>query len=119
MTFLKRAKPGVRVVSPTETGIRVHFEPRDCWIGVYVKWRCVWVNSMYQVDVYICVLPMFPIQIMFGLPRLFCWRCWRFTKHIICENCGGNFCLRHAEWDSESSWEFTSPRYPICYRCPE
>jgi hypothetical protein len=37
--------------------IRVKFEPRDIWIGVY------WNKPYYGLEVYICVVPCLPIKL--------------------------------------------------------
>ncbi len=36
---------------------KLKFEPRDLWIGVY------WDRSPVRLDVYICVVPCFPLHI--------------------------------------------------------
>jgi len=44
--------------------IKLEFEPRDCWIGVY--WAVREVHTVpWQIDIYICLLPMLPIHITF------------------------------------------------------
>jgi hypothetical protein len=37
--------------------IRIEFKPQDCWIGVY------WKSEKLLVDIWICIIPMFPIHI--------------------------------------------------------
>ena len=39
--------------------ISAKFEPHDLWIGVY--WRCGHLGSQRWIEVYICIVPMFPI----------------------------------------------------------
>ena len=45
-----------------------------------------------------------------------CWRCWRLAKHLRCENCSNWYCLRHCEWDDDSTWEYPTKPYPVCPR---
>jgi len=40
--------------------IRIYFEPRDIWVGVYWNKDCDWILS-----VYICILPLLPIRLYF------------------------------------------------------
>ena len=58
-------KPWVRV--------RILFEWRDLWVGLYVKEPYVemgcWVHTYF-----VCVLPMLPIRIEIGKPMAEHWR---------------------------------------------
>lgn len=42
---------------PGAVKVRLHFEPRDCWVGVY------WDHNDLTNEVYICVLPLLPLHI--------------------------------------------------------
>jgi hypothetical protein len=46
---------------PINIRARLIFEPRDMWIGVY--WNRQRVRSFWYVDVYVTVVPMFPLRI--------------------------------------------------------
>jgi hypothetical protein len=51
--------------------IKLHFEPRDLWLGIYWTTRLtIWRNSSASrgLHVYICIVPMLPIHIAVGLP---------------------------------------------------
>lgn len=37
--------------------LRLQWEPRDCWIGLY------WTRATYSTHVYICLLPCFPLHV--------------------------------------------------------
>lgn len=41
--------------------IQLKFEPRDIWIGVY------WTITSNVLNVYICIVPLFPIHVQFTL----------------------------------------------------
>lgn len=44
--------------------IRIVFEPRDLWVGVY------WDRQWFALVVYICLIPMLPLKIVLpGLRR--------------------------------------------------
>lgn len=43
--------------------VRVQFEPRDLWIGVY------WDKRVLLLNVYVCLLPMLPIRVQVWLGR--------------------------------------------------
>lgn len=45
--------------------IRVKFEPRDLWIGVY--WKTYNEGWSKMLNVYICILPMLPICLTFEM----------------------------------------------------
>lgn len=50
---------------------RIEFEPRDLWIGVY--WDRKKIGTLSQLNLYICIVPVFPIHLtyIFGkLPEL-------------------------------------------------
>jgi hypothetical protein len=47
------------MTGPQLRGVRVLFEPRNIWIGVYWTER-FWVNGP-GLDIYICLLPCFPL----------------------------------------------------------
>jgi hypothetical protein len=41
--------------------VRVLWEPRDLWIGIY------WTRSAQRLLIYVCVLPCLPILFSFGV----------------------------------------------------
>ena len=46
--------------------VAVSFDPRDIWVGVY------WVKPGMTIDmlsIYICLIPMLPIEITFEVPK--------------------------------------------------
>jgi hypothetical protein len=43
------------------------FEPRDLWIGAY--WDTYHEAGKKMLDVYICIIPMLPIQIVVQVNR--------------------------------------------------
>lgn len=48
------------VVESRKRGIKIKFNPRDIWVGVY------WDYTIgLGLDVYVCILPCFPIKISF------------------------------------------------------
>lgn len=53
------ARPAVAGAGRGDAGVsvRVLFEPRDLWLGVY------WDRRPGALVVYVCVLPMLPIRI--------------------------------------------------------
>lgn len=46
--------------------IRVLFEPRDLWVGAYVK-EPYWEGGQHIQCIYVCILPMFPILIQWTI----------------------------------------------------
>jgi hypothetical protein len=51
--------------------IRILFEPRDLWVGVY--WRTFMEAGNKMLQLYVCILPVFPIQITFPIRK---WAGW-------------------------------------------
>jgi len=45
--------------------VRIFFEPRDLWVGVYWTKRAAYGHNQAETDVYICLLPMLPIRVRF------------------------------------------------------
>lgn len=47
--------------------IKIKFEPRDIWIGVYWTTNFLWTRkeSVKTVKIYICIIPCLPI-ILYG-----------------------------------------------------
>ena len=44
--------------------VRVYWEPRDCWIGVYWDRKPTHdIRKLFVWDVYICLVPCIPIRI--------------------------------------------------------
>jgi hypothetical protein len=52
--------------------VRIKFEKRDIWIGVY--WDYV---SLVRLDFYVCVVPCFPVLIHINLHERLSRRFWR------------------------------------------
>jgi hypothetical protein len=49
----------------SHTELRVKFEPRDVWVGVY--WNMAQsVESAYKrLDLFICIVPLLPVHLRF------------------------------------------------------
>jgi hypothetical protein len=47
---------------------RIYFEPRDIWIGLYWD-RATMMGPYYQLRVYLCLLPCWPIRIALNYPH--------------------------------------------------
>jgi hypothetical protein len=43
--------------------IRLLFEPRDLWIGVY--WKTAWEGPDKTLTLFICIIPCLPIRLSF------------------------------------------------------
>jgi hypothetical protein len=43
--------------------LRVLFEPRDLWVGLFWTWRTY--ASSRRLELYVCVIPMLPLLIIF------------------------------------------------------
>ena len=48
---------------------RLHFEPRDIWVGLYVE-RPAWEGPARTVTLYLCLVPMLPIVVDVELENL-------------------------------------------------
>lgn len=53
------------------TNPQIEFSPQDFWIGLRLKktplYRTIWFGKLkVKVDLWICIIPMFPIHIMLG-----------------------------------------------------
>ena len=44
--------------------VRLEFEPRDLWIGIY--WESCVIGKMQHYDVWVCIMPTLPIHIMYA-----------------------------------------------------
>ena len=49
-------------MTENERYVRVLFEPRDLWIGAYIK-EPYWEGGYKVQDIYICIIPTLPILI--------------------------------------------------------
>jgi hypothetical protein len=61
------------------TRIRIKFEPRDLWVGAFIKTEWRGHNSLfdlYTVTVYVCLVPMLPLIL-----GPFKWQTSRAAKH--------------------------------------
>lgn len=50
--------------------LKLKFEPRDLWVGIY--WKTFWVRESLTIHrklfrLYICVVPLFPISVTFRI----------------------------------------------------
>lgn len=45
--------------------IELLFEPRDLWIGLFWDWRPCKYLCKDSLNIWICIIPMFPIHIAF------------------------------------------------------
>ncbi len=45
--------------------IRIEYEPRDLWIGVFYKRTYLDHGWGHWMDMWICIVPMFPIHITY------------------------------------------------------
>jgi hypothetical protein len=46
--------------------MQIRFEPRDLWIGLYWNSGTFGASNQFtRIDVYICIVPLFPIHLKF------------------------------------------------------
>jgi hypothetical protein len=51
--------------------VTIHWEPRDCWIGVYWTWKATGYHTAYGLvrwewHLYVCLVPCLPIHLIWG-----------------------------------------------------
>lgn len=51
--------------------VRLLFEPRDCWVGVYWRKSAGWNGPLkhWKVDLFLCLLPCLPLVFTWYRPR--------------------------------------------------
>ena len=65
--FIRKEKYGL-IVGPF--WLRILFEPRDLWVGIYIKEPWHEGHLGIRKAVYICLVPMLPIYIEWGSKRI-------------------------------------------------
>ena len=54
----------MRIIDGIYWGINLEFKLQDMWIGLY------WKNSREDIDIWLCLIPCFPIHYWSGRERL-------------------------------------------------
>lgn len=68
--------------------VRVYFEPRDLWVGVYWNYeKDKYLVPASKLDIYICIIPMFPIRLSWG---------WGFLNKKF-DRCNFKVEVRHSQ----------------------
>ncbi len=49
--------------------VRLIFEPRDLWIGVYWTPVVGLLGNLIALDVYVCIVPCLPVLLTWGVDR--------------------------------------------------
>jgi hypothetical protein len=76
-----RVTSGLRSLIPLAVWIEIRFEPRDAWIGAYVD--DPETDWSHDCDVYLCILPFFPIIFKLRAPSFANWQ--RDVKRVIAD----------------------------------
>lgn len=51
------------VADEPKAHVQLMFEPRDLWLGIY------WTPSPDRLEVYLCIVPMFPLKLTARLSK--------------------------------------------------
>lgn len=49
--------------------LNLYFEPRDVWVGVY--WDTCWEGPEKTLELYVCIVPLFPLRVSFTIATAF------------------------------------------------